>query len=207
MADVTLHGSYLSGPTYKVALMLAMSGIPYNYRHVDLVTGEQHGAPFLALNRFGQVPVLTHGDVTLAQSNVIVSYLAQTFGRLQPPGTLRWRAEEWLAWEADKLFTGLARTRFFKKFIPTDPLIAKHYMKNANEALGVLEKQLAGLDFLVGSSLSYADVSLYATAWMAKDGQVDMAPYPNVMAWQRRVEAQPGFGGPREVLYKQDHTA
>src|SRR3546814_12932508 len=76
-AAYTLYGSFLSAPTYKVGLMLSLCGLSFNYRHVDLAKGEHKTPEFLELNRYGQVPVLQHGDYTLCQSNSILEYLSE----------------------------------------------------------------------------------------------------------------------------------
>ncbi len=57
-ARFVLHGLFRSGPTYKVGLMLALAGEPFDYVHVDLPTGEHKQPDYLAKQRFGQVPLL-----------------------------------------------------------------------------------------------------------------------------------------------------
>src|SRR2546421_9366718 len=55
----TLHGVWLSGPTYKVGLMLSLSGARFSYEHVNLREGAHKRPEYLAKNRFGQVPCLS----------------------------------------------------------------------------------------------------------------------------------------------------
>ena len=84
MADtITLHGIALSGPTQKIALTLALAGKKFSYRHVNLGEGAHKKPDFLALNRYGQVPVLQHGSTTLCQSGAILIHLADTLGTLE----------------------------------------------------------------------------------------------------------------------------
>jgi glutathione S-transferase len=53
----TLYGIALSGPTYKVALMLSLCGQRFSYRHMNLAKGAHKQPEFLAVNRYGQVPI------------------------------------------------------------------------------------------------------------------------------------------------------
>ena len=100
----TLYGIALSGPTYKAALMLNLCGEPFSYRHVNLREGAHKKPEFLAVNRFGQVPALVHGALTLCQSGAILEYLAETLGKFGgTDAPTRQRAREWLFWDADRL--------------------------------------------------------------------------------------------------------
>lgn len=67
-----LHGRFTSSSTYKPMLFLALSGLPFSFRTVNLKNGVQKEAAHLTINRYGQVPVLRHGDLTLVMSNVIL---------------------------------------------------------------------------------------------------------------------------------------
>lgn len=206
-AEVTFYGSYLSGPTYKVGLMLRLCGVAYDYRHVDLAKGAQKTPEFLAINRYGQVPAIVHQGQGFCQSNSILTYLSETFGKYGAAGALRWRAHEWLQWEADKLMPGIARTRFFTKFVKAEPAVAENFRKSAEGALNQLNGLLGASDFALGASPSLVDVALYATVWQTEDGKIDISGLANILAWKKRVEALPGFGMPRDVLFKEDHDA
>ena len=61
---IVFYGHFNSMPSSKVGLMLALAGAPFSYRHVDLAQGAQKQPDYFAINRFGQVPVIRHGDVT-----------------------------------------------------------------------------------------------------------------------------------------------
>src|SRR5882762_9370521 len=81
----TLYGSPHSLPTYKVALMLRLSGKPFSFRHVSFQKGMHQTSEFLPLSRWGQVPVLVDGERVYLQSACIVEHLAETLGRFQGP--------------------------------------------------------------------------------------------------------------------------
>ena len=124
MADerLVLHGSFTSSSTYKPMLFLALSGLPFSFRTVNLKNGVQKQPEHLAINRYGQVPVLQHRGLTLVMSNVILDYLARTTGKFEAATEQdRCHAREWLSWENDAI-TNVARVRHFARFRPdVDP--------------------------------------------------------------------------------------
>ena len=71
---LVLHGSFTSSSTYKPMLFLALAGLPFSFRTVNLKNGVQKEPAHLALNRYGQVPVLRHRGLTLVMSNVILDW-------------------------------------------------------------------------------------------------------------------------------------
>src|SRR6185436_9001693 len=113
-----LHGSFTSSSTYKPMLFLALSGLPFSFRTVNLKKGVQKEPAHLALNRYGQVPVLQHRGLTLVMSNVILDYLARATGHFEPTTEQdRIHAREWLSWENDAIMN-VARVRHFARFRP-----------------------------------------------------------------------------------------
>jgi len=191
---MTLYGSPLSFPTYKVALMLSMAGEPFTFKFVNLRQGEQKKPEFLAMNRFGQVPVLVDGDEPMSQSNAILSRLAYKLGKFTGGSPAGQKAtQEWLCWEADQLLPGIARPRFFKRFMEKpDPTLLDHYTQRGEGALATLETALGKQSFLGGDAPSIADISCYATVVHAAEGGFDLARWPAVQAWVARMGQQPG---------------
>lgn len=204
--DYTLYGHFLSGPSYKAALMLALCGLPYAYRSVDLVKGAQKAPEFLALNRYGQVPVLRHAGRRLVQSNVIVEYIARQCGKfLGPDEDAAWAAKEWLAWEADRLAPGLSRVRFFTRFMPdTDPAVVQYFRTAGEAGLKVMEQSLAERPWLTGEQPSIADIGCWPAIALMGEGGMDIAGWPNVKAWAARLAALPGYAAPKDLMPKAD---
>jgi glutathione S-transferase len=75
-SKIRLHGFFLSGHTHRAELFLSLLGLPYERIEVDLAKGAHKKPDFLALNPFGQVPVLEDGDAVVSDSNAILVYLA-----------------------------------------------------------------------------------------------------------------------------------
>lgn len=207
-AAYTLYGSFLSAPSYKVGLMLRLSGLAFDYRHIDLSKGEHKTAEFLKLNRYGQVPVLVHGGLNLCQSNAILEYLAEQSGKFAPATTEeRQRIREWLFWEADRLSPGIGRTRFFERFAKPDAAVMDYMRKNGEAGLGVLNAQLEGKRFLVGERPTIADIGVLGTLIHMAEGKFELTHWPNVKTWWDRVCALPGFKLPYDLLPKHDKAA
>ena len=197
---IRLHGFALSGHSHRVELFLALLGLPYESIPVDLAGGAHKQADFLALNSFGQVPVIQDGDVTLADSNAILVYLATRYGNEQwlprdPVGAAR--VQRWLSVAAGQVAFGPAAARLVTVFrVPHNHEEAK---ARAHGLFAVMETELRQTPFLAGASASIADIANYTYIAHAPEGEVSLAAYPCLRAWLARVEALPGFIGMRKT--------
>jgi glutathione S-transferase len=191
---IKLHRFALSGHSHRVELFLSLLGIPVETLDVDLAGGEHKRAPFLALNPFGQVPVIEDGGDVVADSNAILVYLARRYAPASwLPGdpAAAARVQRYLSVAAGELAITAARARLVHVFgIQADVGAA---VAGAHRLFGVLEHELAGGAFIAGPQPTIADVALYSYTAHAPEGGVSLAEYPNVRAWLARVEALPGF--------------
>jgi glutathione S-transferase len=206
MSKMTLHGIWLSGPTYKAGLALSLLGQSFAYKHVDLRAGAHKQPEYLAINRYGQVPALVDGDLKLCQSGAILLYLADKFGKMGgKTAEEKARVREWLFWEFDKLAANVYRPRAIKRgFMKAEDSVYTMYSNMANDALKVLDGALAKSPFLVGNDVTVADVAVYGDVAYAGEAAIDLAPYANIKAWMGRIEKLPGFKKYEDVLPKQD---
>jgi glutathione S-transferase len=202
---VVFYGHFNSMPSGKVGLMLALAGAPFSYRHIDLGQGQQKTPEYLAVNRFGQVPALRHGDVTLVQSNVILRYLADVLGKFDARNEAEAREiAQWLDWEADLVSSGVRAVRGAVRFWKADPAVVQFVRGRAERALGMLESALAGRDYLVGGRPTIADIAALPHILVVSEGEVDLAPYPNILAWKDRMMALPGAAHPYDLMPKEN---
>ncbi|ARP76879.1 glutathione S-transferase family protein [Bordetella genomosp. 6] len=191
--SLVFHTDLLSGHGHRVQLLLALLGLPARIVEVDLAAGQQRQAPFLALNAFGQVPVLEDGEVVVADSNAILVYLAHRYGPQWLPADAVQAAQvqRWLSVAAGALACGPARARLITLVdAPHDPAAA---IAQSHALLAVMDAELAGRDYLAGPRRSLADVACYAYVAHAPEGNVALDAYPHVRAWLARIEAWPGF--------------
>ncbi|MBM6596085.1 glutathione S-transferase family protein [Microvirga pudoricolor] len=202
-ARFELHGVFLSGPTYKVALTLALLSQPFDYVHVDLPGRAHKELSYMARQRYGQVPLLVDrsNGRHLCQSAAILEYLADMLGRFGG-ATLdeRLQVREWLYWEFE-LLTPVFRARAMRLgFYPGKPDVIEHYVAGAAAALAVLDDHLAGRNWVVGEGPTIADIDLYGAASYAPEAGIALEPYPHLLKWMARVQGLPGFAPASTLL-------
>ncbi|MFE1599816.1 glutathione S-transferase family protein [Methylobacterium sp. ID0610] len=189
-----LYHHPLSGHAHRARLFLSLVGVPHELIEVDLKAGAHKKPEFLALNPFGQVPVLDDDGTVVSDSNAILVYVAKTLGRTEwLPEDARGSAavQRWLSVAAGEVAYGPAAARlvtvFGAKFNPEEVIGRAHTL------LGRLEAHLAGRDWLVGHRPTIADVAVYSYVARAPEGNVDLSGYPDVNTFLRRIEDLPGF--------------
>ena len=194
-SPLRLYSFPKSGHSHRAQLLLSLLGLPVELVTVNLAKGEQKQPAFLAKNQFGQVPVLEDGAFTLADSNAILVYLAEKYDsshRYWPTEPEpRARIQRWLSVAAGQLVAGPCAARLVRVFgAPLDHPLA---VRKAHELFVLLEGELATRPFLVGDSITLADIALYSYTAHAPEGDVSLEPYPAIRTWLSRIEALPGF--------------
>ncbi len=192
--SLRLHRFALSGHCHRVELLLSLLDLPWQALDVDLAGGQQRSPDFLALNPLGQVPVLEDGPLALADSNAILVYLARRYGggrfQLESPA-LEAEQQRWFSIAAGPLASGPAAARVFHLF--GRPLDIHAVRRSAHGLFRMMDGWLAGRDFLLGASLSLADIACYTYTAHAPEGGVQLDEYPALRAWLARIEALPRF--------------
>ncbi|CAI8775333.1 MULTISPECIES: glutathione S-transferase family protein [Pseudomonas] len=201
MQAIKLYNFPRSGHAHRVELMLSLLKLPTELIFVDLAKGEHKQPAFLALNAFGQVPVIDDQGVVLADSNAILVYLAQKYGNgrwlpADPVGAAK--VQRWLSAAAGPIAFGPARARLITVF--GAPYNAAEVIAYAHTVLKVIDHELASTPYLAGTEPTIADVAVYSYVAHAPEGNVSLDEYANIRAWLARIEALPGFVGmPRTV--------
>jgi glutathione S-transferase len=201
---LTLFGSFTSSSSYKPMLYLSLARLPFSFRTVNLKIGKQNEPEHLARNRYGKVPVLQHRGLTIVQSNVILSYLAQTTGHFEGKTEQdRWTAREWLDWEPDAL-SNVAKVRHYSRFRSVDPAVMAYFRPLAEAALGFFDKSIKGRDWLVGDSPTIADIGCWGRMVFMAEGGMNIENWPHLLAWSNRIKAMPGFALPYDLIPSKD---
>lgn len=195
MTAITLYHFPLSGHSHRAELMVSLLGLDPKIQFVDLAKGEQKKPEFLAINAFGQVPVIDDNGVIVADSTAILVYLAKKY---DPSG--RWlpndpegaaQVQRWLSAASGAIYLGPARARLITVFgAGFDP---KDTIQRAHDALHVIDQHLNGREFLATDHATIADVAAYSYIAHAPEGNVSLDEYANVQAWLARIENLPGF--------------
>ncbi|HJU39105.1 MAG TPA: glutathione S-transferase family protein [Tahibacter sp.] len=192
---VTVYGMKSSGNCYKVQLLLEQIGRPYTWREVNILAGESRTPQYLAMNANGRVPLLEDAGRYLAESNAILTYLADGTPLMPDDRWTRAQVMQWLFFEQYSHEPYVAVARFIRTMLPADtPRLAElpRLVERGNQALAVMERHLSAQSFFVGDTYTIADIALYAYTHAAADGGFDLAAFPAVGAWLGRVRAQPG---------------
>ncbi|WP_331376429.1 glutathione S-transferase family protein [Sinorhizobium chiapasense] len=189
-----LYHHPLSGHAHRARLFLSLIGIEHELVLVDLAKKEHKEPQFLALNPFGQVPVLEDGGTIISDSNAILVYLAKKTGRTEwlpedPEGAAA--VQRWLSVAAGQIAHGPAQARLINVF--KAPYRPEEVIPRAHAILTLIEATLAGRSWIAAGRPTIADVALYSYVARAPEGDVDLQPYPGIRAWLARIEALPGF--------------
>ncbi|OWV94319.1 glutathione S-transferase [Rhizobium sp. R72] len=189
-----LYSHPLSGHAHRACLFLSLIGAKADVVDVDLAAREHKSPGFLALNPFGQLPVLQDGDVVVSDSNAILVYLAKKYapeGWLPEEPATAAAVQRWLSVAAGEIAYGPCAARLVTLFgakFDTEEVIAR-----AHRILGLIDTHLAGREWLATTRPTIADVALYSYIARAPEGNVDRSAYRSVTAWLERIEALPGF--------------
>jgi len=192
----------LSGHSHRVQLMLSLLELPVEEVFVDLAKGAHKTPEFLAINAFGQVPVIDDDGVVLADSNAILVYLVNKYGKgrwlpSDPIGAAR--VQRWLSAAAGPIHAGPATARLITVFGAA--YNAEDVIARSHNVLKVVDQELSASPYLAGDAPTIADISAYTYIAHAPEGNVSLEGYPHVQAWLARIEALPGFVGmPRTVV-------
>ena len=191
-----LYNSQISGNCYKVRLLLAQLGIPYEKRDVDVVDRTDPRDFLAGLNPARRAPTLVLDDGRpLAESNAIIWYLGEG-SRFVPENRYdRAKVLQWMFFEQYEHEPAIAVARFLKTYSGKPELWEaqrEHLTKRGIKALHALEGGLQDRDWLVGDGMTIADIALYAYTHAADEGGFSLDGYPAIRAWLERVAVQPG---------------
>jgi len=191
-----LYENPVSGNCYKVRLLLARLGLPYERRTLDVVDRSDRPEVLGGLNPSLRIPTLVLDDGrSLGESGAILWFLGD--GTRFVPNDPYERAQvlQWMFFEQYDHEPNIAVARFWLAYSgrpeeARDKLEGWH--EGGNRALAAMELHLDRRDWFVGETLTLADIALYAYTHAADEGGFDLERYPRVRAWLERVAAEPG---------------
>jgi glutathione S-transferase len=202
-----------SGSPYAWRVMLALEFKKLTYESIRLSFSESDlkSKEFLAINPRGQVPALVDGDFKLYESLAILAYLEDIrpepalFGGDPQEHALIWCSVMECVYHWEPHMTSYAGNIFSGKLPEKSEETIRSREKLEQELTG-LNKLLSSAEYLVGSRLSAADISLYPvlqlfiraakkenTAAVSGNLLAIRDNYPAVGAWFERIEAIPGY--------------
>jgi len=204
MSAYTLHEDPISANCYKIRLTAALLGIPLDRRAYDIRKGETRTPAFIRdVNANGRIPVLEirDGGATrfLPESNAACWYLASRSAlipqdRFDQADCLRWMFFEQYSHEPN-----VATLRFWLAFVgeanltPAQTAQIGAKRTGGEAALALMDEHLQARDWFAGTSVSLADIALYAYTHVADAGGFNLRDYPHVVRWLARVAGLPAY--------------
>ena len=193
-----------SGNAYKAALAMELAGVDWEPVFVDFFKGEARSAEYREMNVMAEVPTLKDGDLTLSQSGVIQDYISEKTGKFGGK-TSQERREilRWVLWDNHKLSSQAGTARFLTNFLPEEKRpqeVIAFLQSRLKAAYAVLNAALEGRDWLVGDSITNADLSCCSYLYYPEPFGFDRKEYPNIDAWLDRIADQPGWKHPYDLM-------
>ncbi len=188
---------YPSPNGLKATIALEETGLPYRLRFVNILRGEQFDPAFLAISPNNKIPALVDhashpAPLALFESGALLMYIAERAGRFLPrEAAARFDVLQWLCWQVGGLGPMAGQAHHFRAFAPEPvPYAIRRYTDEVNRLYGVLERRLAGRDYVSGD-YSIADMAIWPWIVPHKRQGQSLADYPHIATWFARVRDRP----------------
>jgi glutathione S-transferase len=181
----------------RILWLLEELGTPYAMTRYQRNATTRLAPPELTVvHPLGKSPVITDGEITIAESGAIVDYIIRRYGNgamMPAPGSAEYETyNEWLHYSEGSAMLPLMLNLYVGRLKAAGaPLHPRIDSEIANH-LGYVDRALEGRGFFVGRSLSGADIQMSFVGDMAKAFD-RLGPYPNLAAWLSRMHVRPAF--------------
>lgn len=184
---------------HKVSILLEEAGLEYSVRPVHIGKGEQFAPEFLSIAPNNRIPaIVDHAPadggepIALFESGAILEYLADKSGQFLPSETrARFEVLQWLYWQMGGVGPMAGQNHHFVRYAPEPiPYAIERYVKETARLYGVLDRQLAGREYVAGD-YSIADMAIYPWAKLWEMQRQRLEDFPNMAAWLERIGARP----------------
>jgi glutathione S-transferase len=193
-ASVLLYDNPVSGNCYKVRLLLASLGIPYERRELSVEDRSNREDVLGGLSPALRVPTIVLDDGrSLGESGAILWYFGEGTRFVPEDPFERAQVLQWMFFEQYDHEPAIAVVRFWVTHGRADEFADRlpERMEAGYKALQAMERHLERRLYLVGDRLSLADIALYAYTHVAEEGGFDLEPYAAIRSWLGRVAAEP----------------
>jgi GST-like protein len=183
---------------HKITIMLEECGLPYEIKTVNIGQGDQFKPEFLAISPNNRMPAIIDPDgpggapISIFESGAILQYLGRKTGKFYPSEErAKVVVEEWLFWQMAGLGPMAGQAHHFRGYAPEKIQYGiDRYTNEVNRLYGVLNKQLAGRDYIAGG-YSIADMATYPWIRPYKNQGQDLTEFPHIERWYQRMRARP----------------
>lgn len=186
----------------KISIALEELGLDYDVIPINIHTGEQHAPEFSKISPSNKIPVINDGGRILFESGAILLYLAQKTAKLLASVNSEsyWQQIIWLQWQVGNFGPSVGQAHHFLHYNKNVSTYSEQrYFQQTLKLYEDLNQQLSGKDFVTGSALSIADISIWPWVARFQYHKVDLNTFANVKRWYLQLAKRPSF----EKGYKQ----
>ncbi len=184
---------------HKVHIMLEECGLPYRVIPVDIGSGAQFEAAFLAISPNNKIPALTDSEgpdgrpIQLFESGAILLYLAGKTGKFLPADTAgKYEVLQWLMFQMGSVGPMLGQAHHFRIYAQKKIDYAiERYSNEAQRLYGVINKRLAASRYVGGPAYSIADIAIFPWLRSWKNQGVQLSEFPHLKGWFDEIAARP----------------
>jgi GST-like protein len=184
---------------HKITIFLEEAGLEYEIHSINIAIGDQFKPDFLKIAPNNRMPAIIDrapadgGEpISVFESGAILLYLAEKTGKFLPTNLRdRQRVLEWLFWQMGGLGPMAGQNHHFTQYAPEKiPYAIDRYVKETNRLYGVLNRQLAGKDYIAGE-YSIADMACYPWIVPYERQQQNLEDFPDLKRWFEAMRDRP----------------
>ena len=196
--DIHLYtASTMNG--WKPVIFLEEAGVDYELTHIRFSEKEQKSDWYMRLNPNGRIPTIVdrgNDDFVVFESGAILWYLAEKYGQFLPTDDkARSEALQWLMFQMAGVGPMMGQAMYFQRIAAPagtqDDFAIERYVSESRRLLEVLDRRLAGREYLVGDAFTIADIATYPWARSYYWAKVDVTGLDHLQAWFERIDARP----------------
>ena len=199
---------------HKIHIALEEMGLAYTVHPVNIRTGDQFKAEFLAISPNNRIPAMVDSDgpdgkpISLFESGAMLIYLASKSGTLMPAADRdRYTMLQWLMWQMGGVGPMFGQANHFRAYAKEpQPYPIERYTNESNRLTRVLDKRLSEVPYVGGAEYTIADIAIFPWMRGSEKRGVDINQYPNVKRWFDTIDARPAVKRALQVL-ADVHTA
>jgi GST-like protein len=199
---------------HKIHIALEEMGLAYTVHPVNIRTGDQFKAEFLAISPNNRIPAMVDSDgpdgkpISLFESGAMLIYLASKSGKLMPAADGdRYTMLQWLMWQMGGVGPMFGQANHFRAYAKEpQPYPIERYTNESNRLTRVLDQRLSEVPYVGGAEYTIADIAIFPWMRGSEKRGVDINQYPNVKRWFDTIDARPAVKRALQVL-ADVHTA
>ena len=204
---ITLH-AWPTPNAHKVSIMLEECALAYEVVTVDITAGDQFKPEFLAVSPNNRMPTIVDhdgpdgGDISVFESGAILIYLAEKTGKFLPAsGNARYDVIKWLMFQMANLGPIVGQAHHYRDAAPERvPYSIQRFTDEAGRLYGVMDRQLAGEEYLAGPAYSIADMACWPWVRVHRYHGQQWEDFPHVKRWFDLVAKREGVQKGMELL-------